>query len=330
MNHELDDIFREYKLKQTRALEDARRMKEEIYNVLPEVKEIDRDINQCGINIAKAVLDSESVDLENLRNKLDSLNSRKKSLLESRGYSLEDFNIKYECPECKDTGYKPDGTRCSCLKKAIIKNLYSNSNIGPILEEENFKNFDIDIFSDEVNEEYGMSPKENMHINLSAADAFCYNHKKQKGDNLILFGSTGLGKTYLSNCIAKFYLDRGFSVVYLTAFQLFDIISDRRFTNFKEPSETVREKYNAIFECDLLIIDDLGAENANSFTISELFNIINTRIISEKRTIISTNLTPKKLSENYTDRIFSRISNYYEPLYFFGKDLRWEAQRKRD
>lgn len=322
MSDELKNILRQFQLKQTNAVREAQITKESIYSELPEIKKIDENISDLALSIARTALSETNINLDELRKNLESLYEKKKIILEKNGYSLSDFDIKYNCSSCKDTGYSSDGSRCECLNKLIINKLYENSNLDNILNNENFDNFDIDIFSDEKYKDYKKSPRENMFENLLTAQDYCSFHKKNIGQNLIFFGSTGLGKTYLSNCIAKFFLDKGFSVVYQTAFELFDIISDKRFNNLNPQSNNADEKYKAIFNCDLLIIDDLGTESVNSFTLTELFNIVNSRIISKKRTIISTNLSMKKFSEIYTERIFSRIAKYYDTLFFYGNDLR--------
>ncbi|MDO5707614.1 MAG: ATP-binding protein [Andreesenia angusta] len=326
----MNDILREYKLKQTRAIEEARQRREEIYKELPEVKEIDKKFKKLGLKISMAALDSK-VDPNKVRLKISELNNKKIKLLKSKNYKLEDFEPKYECNICKDEGYTEDGERCTCLKNEIIKKLYLDSNLKNLLEKENFSTTKFDIFSEESDDPDRLSPRETIIEYFVIAYDFCNDAKKNdiptSNKNLLLFGATGLGKTFLTNCIAKEFLDSGLSVIYLVAFQLFDIISDHRFTNDSRRIDITKEKYDSIFNCDLLIIDDLGTELTNSFTISELYNVINLRIINDKRTIISTNLNPKELSEIYTDRIFSRISAYYKQLYFFGDDLRWESNK---
>ena len=138
----------------------------------------------------------------------------------------------------------------------------------------------------------------------------------------MFYGETGLGKTFLTNCIAKALLDRGKIVIYQTSFKLLEILEDLRFNNDTKD----RTKYNLLFEADLLIIDDLGTEMTNTFTNSEIFNIINSRLLSNKKTIVSTNLSPKEMMDRYDDRIFSRLFSKFTVLHFYGKDLRWETR----
>ena len=196
------------------------------------------------------------------------------------------------------------------------------SNIENVLLRENFSNFNIDIFSDEKFQGESLTPKENMMDILGISEGFIHNFHINNGENLLFYGTTGLGKTYLCNCIAKALLDKGKIVVYQTAFTILDIIEKHRFNRGDQKLNDY--KYNLLFDAELLIIDDLGTEVANTFTNAEIFNIVNTRILRGKKTIISTNLTPKEISETYTDRVFSRILDKFLALKFYGKDLRWE------
>ena len=154
---------------------------------------------------------------------------------------------------------------------------------------------------------------------LNICEGFAFNFDVNSKDNLLFYGETGTGKTFLANCIAKSLLDKGKIVIYQTAFKLLEILEDLRFGK-----NSNRDKYNLLFEADLLIIDDLGTEMTNTFTNTELFNIINSRLLSNKKMIVSTNLSPKEIMDRYDDRIFSRLFSKFAVLHFFGKDLRWE------
>ena len=197
------------------------------------------------------------------------------------------------------------------------------SNIETNLLKDNFKNFDIDVFKDEPFEGETMTPRENMMDIVGIAEGFIANFYDSNEDNLLFYGTTGLGKTFLCSCIAKALLDKDKIVVYQTAFTILEILERKRFGNHKRDNNNAYE-YDLLFDADLLIIDDLGTEVTNTFTNAEIFNIVNTRIIKGKKTIISTNLTPKEISSIYTDRVFSRILQKFIPLKFYGHDLRWE------
>jgi DNA replication protein DnaC len=190
-----------------------------------------------------------------------------------------------------------------------------------VLDRENFSTFNIEIFSDDYSEEYKTTPKQNMLAVYNTCLNFVDQFSAKNHQNLLFYGKTGLGKTFLCNCIAKSLLDSGYTVIYQTSFRIIDIISNYRFSSKK--TDEMRFKYNMLLNCDLLIIDDLGTEMINSFSTTEIFNIINTRLLENKKTIISTNFTLEQLRENYLDRITSRLFGQYELIRFIGKDLRW-------
>ncbi len=323
MSRTIDDIMRIYSLRQNKAIDEQKKRKENLYERVPRLKEIEKELNMIGIEMAKNTLSGSVEAIENIKLKYDNLQIERKGILKNTGFPEDYLDIKYECSDCSDTGFLKDGSKCSCFKNMIIANKYSQSNLEDILERENFSKFDLNVFSDHEVEGEEHTTRENMAIHLSTAQSFCYNFKKNDLENLLLYGPTGNGKTFLINCIAKNILDKGYSVIYQTSFQLFDTIKKYRFSS--AGSELDESDYKAIFEADLLIIDDLGTELVNSFTISELFNIINTRILNRKKTIISTNLSPIEINKTYTDRIFSRITKHYEKLRFYGKDLRWQV-----
>lgn len=307
----------EYMLEKRRA---------QVYEQIPEIKTIDREIAFIGLKMTKAALEKTSSREEiafECRKEIETLSEKRKSLLIANNFPEDYLEIKYECEKCKDTGFLPGGKKCSCLKQEIINEAYRMSNMTRILEKENFDKFDMNIFSDEIDEKENKSPKQNMMEIISICDSFIADFKEDNGDNLLFFGSTGLGKTYMCNCIAKSLLDQGYVVIYQTAFKILEILENYKFR--KEGDHRMNEEsYRNLFECDLLIIDDLGTELNNSFTIGEIFNIVNTRLLTGKKTIISTNLSPIKLGESYSQRTFSRIIGNFRLLHFIGKDLRWE------
>lgn len=233
----------------------------------------------------------------------------------------------YECPLCKDTGFIISSNNksilCNCIKQKLFDINFNKSNIGN-LEKENFENFNLDLYSDEINfEKYHakVSPKQNILNIKDIVLKFIKEFDNPDEKNLLFTGNTGLGKTFLSNCIAKELLDNGKTVLYQTAPIMIDSIIDYRFG--KSDSNEI---YNNIINVDLLIIDDLGAEALNPLKISELFNIINARLLCSNnhvtKTIISTNLNMNNLLDTYSERIFSRLASYYNVCRFFGEDIR--------
>lgn len=293
---------------------------------IPEIVDIDNEISKIGLKLAKAVLLDPS-SRENLvkksKNDIENLKIRKDSLLKQYGIPSDYLEMKYNCNTCKDKGFLPNGKKCKCLKQEIINNAYKMSNLDKVLSKENFSNFNFDIFSPVKSDSSNISPRENMLDIFSICEKFVLDFDKDDDENLLFYGSTGLGKTYMCNCIAKDLLDRGYVVIYQTSFRILEIIQDYKFR--KDPNNKLAdENYKNLFDCDLLIIDDLGTELTNSFTNGEIFNIVNTRLVSGKKIIISTNLSPSQLGKTYTQRTLSRILDKFRLIKFIGNDLRWE------
>lgn len=322
----LDEVLREYEKKRDRAILDQQRRQGEVYDKVPEIKKIDEKISRVGIDVSRAIIYNPESYKENAlkaKGKLEKLKMRKAVLLTENNIPLEYLDVNYECNKCKDTGYLPTGERCNCLKQKLVNIAYKMSNLENVLKKENFQTFDISIFSDKKFENEKLTPRENMMDILSRCEGFVNNFDEDNDENLLFYGTTGLGKTFMCNCIAKSLLDKNKIVVYQTAFRILEIVEDHRFN--RRPNNFDNFDYELLFDADLLIIDDLGTEVTNTFTNAEIFNIVNSRIIKGNKTIISTNLTPKEIADIYTDRIFSRILEKFIPLKFYGPDLRWES-----
>ncbi len=321
----LRDILINYERKRDKADRLLEQRKNDVYKQIPEVKEIEDQINKVGLEMMKLVLknpsNKETLSLE-AKEKIQALTKKKQNLLDKWNVPKGYLEIQYECNLCKDRGFLPNGKKCNCLKQAIINESYKMSNLSRTLEKQNQCTYDDSIFSDEIDPNSGISPRQNMQLILSDCDEFIYDFDKDNDKNLLFYGDTGLGKTFMSSYIAKELLDKGYLVIYQTAFKMFEIIEEYKFRN--SDNHLSREDYENLFECDLLIIDDLGTELTNSFTISELFIILNTRLLNGKKTIISTNLNPAQLGELYSQRIFSRIFDKFKMIKFIGADLRWQ------
>jgi DNA replication protein DnaC len=320
----LKELSTEYERKRDRQLNEQRIRKENVYKKIPAIKRIDEDIFKAGLSMSKYIIgnpDKYMEAAEEAKEIIEKLKMEKAYLLTESNISADYMDIKYECENCKDIGYLDNGSQCNCLRQALVSRAYKMSNIENSLEIENFKTFNINIFKDEPFGNEIMTPRQNMQDIVSIAEGFISNFNENNGDNLLFYGTTGLGKTFLCSCIAKSLLDKNKIVIYQTAFTILEIIEGHR---FRRDTKSNDYEYNSLFDADLLIIDDLGTEVANTFTNAEIFNIVNTRIIGGKKTIISTNLTPKEISETYTDRVFSRILDKFIPLKFYGPDLRWE------
>lgn len=324
-NPVLKEIQLIYERRRDKAQKDLRRRQNEVYENVPKIKEIDDEIRKTGLDMARSALllpeQSEDAAIR-AREKIEALKMEKAYVMTERNISPDYLEPKYICNLCNDTGYVEDSKRCTCMKQMLINKAYKMSNLDNILHKENFRNFNIELFSQERFDDEELTPRENMMDILSYAEGFIGSFDENNGENLLFYGTTGLGKTYLCSCIAKALLDRNKMVIYQTAFTILDILEKRRFR--KNSGEISEYEYNMLFHADLLIIDDLGTEVSNTFTNAEIFNIVNTRLLSGRKTIISTNLTPNEISEIYTDRVFSRIFDKFIPLRFYGKDLRWE------
>jgi len=277
-----------------------------------------------GIAISKSLIrgvDNPEETIKTFKQKLDQLKQERAILLTENNIPMQYLDENFTCNECKDTGFISNGRKCRCFRQELIIKAYGMSNLSNTLKKENFQHFNMDLFSDETFEGQSLTPKQNMMSTLNVCEGFTFNFDEDNEENLLFYGETGLGKTFLTNCIAKALLDKGKIVIYQTSFKLLEILEELRFKNNKD-----KEKYNLLFEADLLIIDDLGTEMTNTFTNSEIFNIINSRLLSNKKTIVSTNLSPKEMMDRYDDRIFSRLFSKFTVLHFFGKDLRWEIK----
>ncbi|MDW7668080.1 MAG: ATP-binding protein [Bacillota bacterium] len=326
MNNEIiRDILKDYDKKRLKSKSDLEYRKKELYDMVPELKEIDKEISLISIDISKYTFskpEDYQEKISKLKEELQIIKKKRNNIYTKNNIPLNYLEPSYECEICNDTGYLQSGDRCICFKQEIINQLYKMSNMEHMLKKENFDTFNIDIFSDNIYSGEKLSPKENMKNIYKESKKFTLNFNKTK-DNLLFYGGTGLGKTFMCNCIAKELIDEGYTVVYQTSFKMFEVISNYKFRNNPD-DEMDKINYQLLFNADLLIIDDLGTESNNSFTKTELFNIVNSRLISGKNTIISTNLPIENLGRNYTDRIVSRVLNNYIGCKFYGKDLRWE------
>lgn len=322
-NAQYDEIMRGYQERQLHNRRTAKERQEEAYLKIPALKELDDKIAEISVESARRMLDGDATALDRLKLELTGLRVQKAALMEDSGFPRDYLEPVFTCKACKDTGYV-NGNKCSCFKQEIINVVYSQSNIKDILSRENFSTFSYEYYSDEVmNPTTGLSSLDTMKRAVAEARRFIDDFDN-KPKNLLIYGDTGVGKTFLSNCVAKELLEKGNSVIYFTAFQLFDILSKGV---FERDADAIAAHQN-IFDCDLLIIDDLGTEFANSFTTSQLFLCVNERILRQKSTIISTNLNMSDIMEMYSERTLSRISSNYTIIKLFGDDIRIKKRQK--
>lgn len=319
-----DEIMSTYYENQFKNRSLLQERKEEIYHAIPRIEEIDEIIAQSSINAARNKLKGIDVSVENVKSQNALLVEEKTDLLKRHGYDADYLKPIYTCEICQDTG-RIGNEYCTCFKQASLSFLYQQSTIEETLKVENFEHFNLEYYSKESDGTHPYTPYDNMKSILNHAHSFVDNFKEQ-GGNLLFFGGTGLGKTYLSNCIAKEILDANHTVLYQSAVHLFeDVCSDVLMKKNNNPYSS--KLYHYLFDCDLLIIDDLGTEINTSFISSQLYDILNTRMRENKSTLISTNLTLQEISQRYSDRIISRILSSYQVYNFYGNDIRLVKRR---
>ena len=322
-NAQYDEIMRGYQSRQLHNRFLTQERQEKAYAKLPELKAINDRIASLSVQAARKKLEDDTQGYAFIKQQIKDCKIEKESLLTKAGYSPTYFDPIYTCPICQDTGYI-NGEKCSCFKQEIINVVYSQSNIREILNRENFSTFSYDYYSDEKRDPVtGLSSLDTIEHAVRKCKEFIDDFDN-KPKNLLFYGNTGVGKTFLSNCVAKELLEKGYSVIYLTAFQLFDILSKGTFTR---DADAIAAHQN-IFDCDLLIIDDLGTENPNSFTTSQLFLCVNERLLRQKSTIISTNLDLMELKNDYSERTASRIASNYTVFKLFGDDIRFQKKTR--
>lgn len=332
------EIQKEYDDSRKKALEEVDIKKEKLYEDNDELKQLDEKINKIGVDMTKSIIFIEDnkkreETINELKEKINELKEKRNAILSEMKIDESYFEPNFTCKVCQDTGTvgSLEGAKmCSCFRQKIINHTYNKSQIYNI-EKENFATFDENVFSDKVNKEKyksDKSPRENILYIKEKAKDFVDNFEKEENKNLLFVGGTGLGKTFLSNAIAKELLEQGKTVLYQTAGNLMDLVMDYR---KNRDNNTIDEgQYKELFEVDLLIIDDLGTENVTDARRSELFNILNTRILNANkkkiRTLISTNKELKDLVNYYDQRIVSRLLGNFDVYRFFGEDLRLQKR----
>lgn len=323
----LSKITHEYEQTRLHNKRLAIQRREEIYSKYPAIEELDSASTSSYIS---SVLDrvmgksNQEVDGCSISQINRSRTAQKKRLLVEAGYPEDYLDPIFTCPICKDTGYV-EQERCKCFREKIINSLYLQSNLTNILQKENFNTFKLDYYSKNKMVGYDYSPYDNIVNILNSARKFVdeFGDKPSHRGNILIYGEVGLGKTFLTNCIAKGILDKGHQVLYVTANELFQNILSPYLMN---QEKTLADLYKYVYNCELLIIDDLGTELINSFTTSNLFELINQRNLQGKSTVISTNLGLKEIKEKYSERIASRIIESYTIYKIYGDNIRYQKK----
>lgn len=304
---EVSDAFLE---KRERAIRDSEEKKVFLREKIPEVKKIDALLAKTGSAVIAAAMgggEGVSEKLSEIRRENEELTARRHAILRENGYPEDYSDVKFECPLCSDTGFVGINM-CSCMKRAVSDARLADSDIGRLAATQSFDSFSLKY--------YKGKELEAAQFNYNALKAFAENFSSETYENRLLMGATGLGKTHLSTAVGVTVIRRGFDVIYKTVQSM---LEDFETAQFRGGDPEALRRY---YDCDLLIVDDLGVELSNQFTVSCLYNVINSRINSRRCTLISTNLTQSELRQKYEDRITSRLFGEYKPMLFSGVDIR--------
>lgn len=292
--------------------------RKQIYTHFPRIKEIDSELEKAALKSCKMILQSDSAKAADaLKYETEKLLAERSEILKSAGLPEDCLSESFSCPLCRDTGWH-NGKRCKCYAEKMQRIMHKRSNISAG-KMHSFEKFNTSLYPNAVDAQYGISPRENAENILETAIEYC---GKETGfsKQLLFYGSTGLGKTFTSECIAREFIKQGRDVFYTSAPKLFTIFEEYKFG--KNTSAEARRTIEFISDVELLIIDDLGTEFRTQYIDSILFDIVNTRTSENKYMIISTNLTPDQLETTYSPRISSRILGNFETVLFLGSDLR--------
>ena len=319
-NSQYNAIMREYERLQAESRSELRARKEKIYAAVPKLRALELQAGNSAMERFRTALKTGNrAAVEGFSGELRDLEAERRRLLAEAGYPADALEPRFRCPDCRDTGMA-DGQRCHCFNARAAELLYSQSGLRRILEHENFDRFSLELYDDQrVITKVGMTERAYMEKQLERCRRYAAGFREKRG-NLLFRGNTGVGKSFLSHCIAKELIDQGFAVLYLGAAELFECMA--AVSMDREEDLSRKEQYDLIFSADLLIIDDLGTEMMNSLTISQFFNLLNARDVPEKGTVISTNLSLTMLRDTYTERITSRILSGYSIIELYGDDLR--------
>lgn len=295
--------------RKAQAIADEHRF--EVYSVIPQIKQFDTEM----LYLTRTIVGAGDKAYEKL-DKIESLTKRRASLLREHGYPEDYTTPPYECKICNDTGYA--GTQmCSCMKKMIQLEALKLSGLGKLADIQSFDNFSLDYYVG-ASRQFADRAYRMLH-------AFASGFNGKTSENFLLIGGTGLGKTHLSTAVAKAVIDKGFDVVYVSVVRMFEDFERKRFAPYSYENDHLTDRY---FDCDLLIVDDLGSELGTQFTVSALYSLVNTRLNEGKPMIISTNLAPDEFQSRYDQRITSRILGNMTVLLFKGDDIRQIKLRK--
>lgn len=309
----------EIKNRRMRAESDAEARASEVYQRIPEIKEINVRLSQTSVELSKLILRNKGDFKENFEKlKAQNLQGQEmvRTLLKSGGYPADFLEPKYVCEKCRDKGFY-DGQRCSCFEKLLTRFAVEKLNSEANMPDCDFEHFSLSYYKGKTTES-GMDCFKRMSDNLNSCKQYAETFSLHS-QSLFLFGKTGIGKTHISLSIAKEVIKRGFTVAYGSLLNYLRVIEKEHFGRSEDPNT---DTLQILISADLLILDDLGSEFRTSFYESVIYNIINSRINLGLPTIINSNLSIPELQNNYNDRIISRISSVYCMIPFVGDDIR--------
>ncbi len=312
-NEQYNQMMREYDARRFQALRDMEIRKETVYKRFPKLLTVQDRIAENAASRARARIQGNDGVLPALDEESKALRAEKEQLLKEYRIPEGYLEPHYSCPDCRDTGYI-GSEKCHCFRRAISELLYDQSGLRAVLSRENFGTLSMEYYDQDI-QIGSKNLYDYMREKIGLCRKFAEDYDFAPG-SLLFYGPTGTGKTFLSNCIAKELLDSCHSVLYFSAIDLFNLFSRSRFSQDAEPVDS------SALQCDLFIIDDLGTESVNSFTVSKLFYCINERLNRQKGTVISTNLDPVHLRELYGERIYSRIVSGFTLIRLDGADIR--------
>lgn len=314
-NSQYDEIIRGYQDRQIKNKRLVKKRYEEVCEKAPDYKDLDDALASVSVLQGKKFLEGDEEALRELKSMIRDIKEQKYLALVRAGFPSDYLEPVYDCPHCKDTGYI-GSEKCHCFRQTMVNLLYEQSNLKNLLQTDNFDNLSYNYYQgDDL-------------LRFKNAVETCKNFVKNFNSdyhNLFFYGTVGTGKSFLSGCVAKALIEKGNLVIYFSALSLFERLSKNSF-DFK-----AKEEFNLllddIYNCDLLIIDDLGTELTNAFVSSQLFGLLNERHLRKRATVISTNLSLEELRDRYSDRIFSRITSHFEVCKLTGPDIRMYKKR---
>lgn len=301
-------------------------LEQQLYRQEPRLRALDRAIGAtmaelAGLAISGKPIQADGPEIADIRRRNLDLQAQRAELLHTLGYEPDALDDTPACAKCGDTGWA-GAEMCSCLKELCAQEqMKALTALLNLTDEQNFDRLRLDVYSDQP-WEGKRSPRENMKRVVTVCEGFARRFPNYPLQNLLLSGGTGLGKTFLSGCIAREVSERGYSVVYDTAISLFSTFEAKKFSRDLGQERQARDDTRRYLNCDLLILDDLGSELTTPLAQSTLYEVVNSRLQAAKHTIISTNLSMEQIAARYSPQVVSRLAGTYQELTFYGDDIR--------